>query len=99
MGHFIDSSVGKASLGPIMAYPKIVEPWRDWSVVTKDRMIFDLVDLFGRNLFRLIKSNHFLPIDYRFLPKKRIILWILDKVVVVFYKLLTFIVICSRNQL
>ena len=34
-----------------------------WNIQIKDRMIFDLVDLFNRDGFQLIKSNHSLTID------------------------------------
>ena len=53
--------------------------------LTKVHMIFDLIDLFNRNPFRLIESNHFLIIDCTFLWKKCIISWILDEIKALFY--------------
>ena len=40
------------------------------SVTARVRMIFDLIDLFDRNPFRLIKSNHFLSMDCIYLWEK-----------------------------
>ena len=40
--------------------------WQTASLITRVRMILDLIDLFDRKPFWLIKSNHYLPFDYRF---------------------------------
>ena len=69
------------------------------SPLTKDHMIFDLIDLFNRNGFRLIKSNHSLTTDYRFLWKTCIISWILDEICAKFHPLLAILVIWARNHL
>ena len=69
------------------------------NIVIKDHMIFDLIDLFNRNGFRLIKSNHSLTTDYRFLWKTCIISWILDEICTKFHPLLAILVIWARNHL
>ena len=44
--------------------------------VSKDHMIFDLIDLFDQKPFRLVQSNHCLTIDYNFSCKNCLISWI-----------------------
>ena len=45
------------------SYSLKVQALGDEEAMSKDHMIFDLIDLYNRNVFRLMKSNHSLTID------------------------------------